>query len=89
MVCVCGGFVFVFKKDKTQFKEKLQEGEDWLYSDEGFDTTKDVYEQKLDDLKQFGNQPERRKTEANARPQATSDLLSIIEQYKSIATVLL
>ena len=71
-------------QDKSAFKAKLAESEEWLYSDEGFDTTKVVYQEKLNNLMETGEQPVRREKESHLRPQATSDLLSAIEKFKSI-----
>merc|ERR1719214_405754 len=59
---------------------KLTEAEDWLYGDEGFDSTKAVYTEKLDALHAEGRPVEFRKQDAAERPQATSDLMSSIEE---------
>ena len=54
----------------------LAEAEEWLYSDEGFDTTKSVYQQKLNELMAIGDKPTTRKQEANTRPQVISLVLT-------------
>jgi len=68
--------------DATKFKKELEIAEEWLYSDEGFDTTKSVYEEKLKGVETFGNPIEKRFTEGNARPAAITSLKGLIETYK-------
>eukprot|EP00936_MAST-01D_sp_MAST-1D-sp1_P002336 g2336.t1 len=60
---------------------KLTEAEDWLYGDEGFDSTKAVYAEKLEALQNEGRPLEFRKQESVQRPQATSELMSAVEEY--------
>ena len=70
---------------KESFTTALQEAEDWLYSDEGFDSTKALYTEKLGGLQKFGNTLLYRRQEQTDRPQAISDLVFAIEEYKSLA----
>jgi len=60
---------------------KLTEAEDWLYGDEGFDSTKAVYTEKLEALQNEGRPLEFRKQESVQRPQATSELMAAVEEY--------
>jgi heat shock protein 4 len=76
---------FVSGDFKEKFDNKLNELEDWLYSDEGFDSTKSVYQSKLDEALAFGRPIEKRFIEAENRPASTSSLLNAIEQMKKTA----
>jgi len=76
---------FVSSADKESFNAKLTELEDWLYSDEGFDSTKSVYQAKLDEALAFGRPIEARAVEAENRPNSISALLNIVEQMKKTA----
>ena len=72
---------FATEKEKATFSEKLESSENWLYED-GFDTTKKVYSEKLDELKSLGAPIERRAAEAAARPNVVTRLQQSVEQYK-------
>lgn len=76
---------FASTSDKESFDNKLTELEDWLYSDEGFDSTKSIYQAKLDEALAFGRRIEARFVEAENRPTSISSLLNIVEQMKKTA----
>ncbi len=65
----------------TDFSKKLDDAEEWLYSDEGFDSTKSKYATKLEDLQSIGNLPEMRKREETMRPGAVKRLRQSVETY--------
>ncbi|KAE9417033.1 hypothetical protein Angca_003174, partial [Angiostrongylus cantonensis] len=60
---------FVTEKDADAFRSQLTTTEDWLY-DEGEDTEKPVYEQRLGELKKLGDPIVERYREAQARKPA-------------------
>ncbi|KAF0693931.1 Aste57867_15151 [Aphanomyces stellatus] len=76
---------FVSSADKESFETKLNDMEDWLYSDEGFDSTKSVYQTKLDELRSFSKPIEVRHLDHQERPVAQGELKAVIEEYKKLA----
>ncbi|VDO36548.1 unnamed protein product [Haemonchus placei] len=60
---------FVTEADAEAFRAQLTKTEDWLY-DEGEDTEKPVYEQRLSELKKYGDPIVERFREAEARKPA-------------------
>ena len=76
---------YISEADKTAFEAKLQETEDWLYTDEGFDSTKKVYVAKLKELTDLGEPIEFRLKQSTERPAAKSELLALVEDYKRLA----
>lgn len=73
---------FCTEDESSTFSKALEDAEEWLYSDEGFDSTKSVYTTKLDDVKKFGTPIERRQVETNARQTTISSLKGSLETYK-------
>ncbi|KAI9548171.1 Heat shock 70 kDa protein 4 [Dissostichus eleginoides] len=80
---------FVNEADRDTFSLKLEDTETWLYED-GEDQQKQVYIDKLGDLKQMGQPICERYMEANERPKAFEELgrqiqvyMKIIEAYKA------
>lgn len=73
---------FCTEEESSTFSKALEDAEEWLYSDEGFDSTKSVYMTKLDDVKKFGTPIERRQVEANSRQTTISSLKGSLETYK-------
>lgn len=73
---------FVTASEKSAIEDKLNEAEDWLYSDEGFDSTKSVYQAKLDELRKHTSPIEFRLSESTERGVATAELQSVLEDYK-------
>ncbi|DBA00859.1 TPA: hypothetical protein N0F65_008502, partial [Lagenidium giganteum] len=76
---------FITSDEKAKIEDKLNEVEDWLYTDEGFDSSKTVYQSKLDDLRELTSPVEFRLTETTERATATAELQSLVEEYKRIA----
>ncbi|CAI5701624.1 hypothetical protein KXD40_002841 [Peronospora effusa] len=73
---------FITNDEKSNLETKLVETEDWLYTDEGFDSTKSVYQQKLDDLRKLTSPVEFRLTESTERAVAQAELTTLLEEYK-------
>ncbi|RLN95934.1 hypothetical protein BBJ28_00022539 [Nothophytophthora sp. Chile5] len=73
---------FITSAEKGSLEEKLLETEDWLYTDEGFDSTKSVYQSKLDALRKLSAPVEFRLTESTERSVAQSELTAVLEEYK-------
>jgi len=73
------------KKEKDNLKTLLTSAEDWLYGD-GFDSTKQQYTRKIDELKVVGDVLEKRATEAENRPTAVDGLKKQIELCKTFAS---
>ncbi|RHY33926.1 hypothetical protein DYB32_001323 [Aphanomyces invadans] len=76
---------FVSTADRESFEAKLNDMEDWLYSDEGFDSTKSVYQAKLDELRVVSKPIDARYQEHQNRPDAQAKLQALIEEYKKLA----
>ncbi|KAF9245429.1 hypothetical protein BU15DRAFT_59020 [Melanogaster broomeanus] len=77
---------FVQPAEKTKLLAMLQEGEDWLYSEEGENATKSAYFGKLDALKAVGDPMVARYREAEERPRAIAELRTTLNEYMSEAT---
>jgi heat shock protein 4 len=73
---------FITSDEKNKLENQLNEVEEWLYTDEGFDSTKSVYQVKLDELRKITNPVEFRQAESTERGVATSELQSVLEEYK-------
>ena len=76
---------FISTEDRSAFDTKLQESEDWLYTDAGFDSTKSVYTAQLKELSEMGKPLEFRLQESTERPAAQAELLALVEEYKTLA----
>lgn len=74
---------FVDPKIKDSFLKQLDDMEEWLYTDEGSESTKSVYVKKLDELKKIGDPIALRYRESTERPQAEKALRDTIAQYQS------
>ncbi|XP_019385660.1 PREDICTED: heat shock protein 105 kDa [Crocodylus porosus] len=75
---------FVCEHDLERFSALLTETENWLY-EEGEDQTKQVYLDKLDDLKKLGTPIEARYQEAEERPRILEELGHKLQNYTTIA----
>uniref|UniRef100_A0A7S4NBP9 Heat shock protein 70 n=1 Tax=Odontella aurita TaxID=265563 RepID=A0A7S4NBP9_9STRA len=71
---------FCTDDERSAFSSALETNENWLYED-GFDATKSVYADKLNDLRKLGNPIALRQSESRARPQAVSNLQRAVEKY--------
>ncbi|XP_074770671.1 heat shock protein 105 kDa isoform X1 [Athene noctua] len=75
---------FVCEKDLQGFSALLTETEGWLY-EEGEDEAKQVYVNKLEDLKKLGTPIEMRYQEAEERPKLLEELEHRLQYYATIA----
>uniref|UniRef100_A0A8C0ESI4 Heat shock protein 105 kDa n=1 Tax=Bubo bubo TaxID=30461 RepID=A0A8C0ESI4_BUBBB len=75
---------FVCEKDLQGFSALLTETEGWLY-EEGEDEAKQVYVDKLEDLKKLGTPIEMRYQEAEERPKLLEELEYRLQYYATIA----
>lgn len=73
---------FATNDETRHFTTTLEETENWLYED-GFDSTKSVYAEKLGVLKAIGNPIEQRYSESKTRPNAMSILQRTVEKYQN------
>lgn len=71
-------------EEKASLKDLLTTAEDWLYGD-GFDSTKQMYVRKIDELKALGNPIEFRATDAANREAALESLRKQIELCRTFA----
>ncbi|KAK6630381.1 hypothetical protein RUM44_005048 [Polyplax serrata] len=75
---------FVNDSDRELFTTQLNDMESWLY-EEGEDCNRQVYMDKLDQLRKLGEPIKNRKVEADIRPTVIEDLARSIQQsYKII-----
>ncbi|KAL7853501.1 hypothetical protein AOLI_G00203450 [Acnodon oligacanthus] len=74
---------FVSEADRDAFSLKLEDTENWLY-EEGEDQQKQVYIDKLAELKKLGQPIQERAMEAEERPKAFEELGKQIQQYMKI-----
>lgn len=77
---------YVQASEKAKLITALTEAEDWLYSEEGEDSTKSVYVQRLDELKSLGDPIANRYMEAENRSSAVSQLREALNQFMAEAT---
>uniref|UniRef100_A0A8C4XUN1 Heat shock protein 105 kDa n=1 Tax=Falco tinnunculus TaxID=100819 RepID=A0A8C4XUN1_FALTI len=75
---------FVCEKDLQGFSALLTETEGWLY-EEGEDEAKQVYVDKLEDLKKLGTPIQMRYQEAEERPKLLEELGHRLQYYATIA----
>ncbi|XP_075756435.1 heat shock 70 kDa protein 4 isoform X2 [Pelodiscus sinensis] len=81
---LCGLYEkFVNEDDRNSFTLKLEDTENWLYED-GEDQPKQVYIDKLTELKTLGQPIQARFQESEERPKAFEDLGKQIQQYMKI-----
>ncbi|MBN3323272.1 HSP74 protein, partial [Atractosteus spatula] len=71
------------ESDRDAFSLKLEDTENWLYED-GEDQPKQVYIDKLSELKKLGQPIQERYLEAEERPKAFEELGKQIQQYMKI-----
>lgn len=71
--------------EKDKLSSMLTDAEDWLYND-GFESTKQQYARKIDELKVIGDKIEFRQSEENGRPSAIDALKRQIEMVKVFAS---
>jgi heat shock 70kDa protein 4 len=71
--------------EKDSLKALLTTAEDWLYGD-GFDSTKQQYTRKIEELRAVGDLLEKRSTEAENRPAAIEQLKKQLDLCKAFAS---
>ncbi|XP_051734198.1 heat shock 70 kDa protein 4a [Ctenopharyngodon idella] len=74
---------FVSEADRDSFSLKLEDTENWLY-EEGEDQQKQVYIDKLAELKKLGDPIQTRYIENEVRPKAFEELGRQIQQYMKV-----
>ncbi|KAB5565452.1 hypothetical protein PHYPO_G00241730 [Pangasianodon hypophthalmus] len=74
---------FISESDRDTLSVKLEYTENWLYED-GEDQSKQVYIDKLDELKKLGQPIQDRYTESEERPKAFDELGKQLQQYMKI-----
>ncbi|TSQ35285.1 Heat shock 70 kDa protein 4 [Bagarius yarrelli] len=74
---------FISESDRDTLSLKLEDTENWLY-EEGEDQPKQVYIDKLDELKKLGQPIQDRYTESEERPKAFDELGKQLQQYMKI-----
>lgn len=77
---------YIQPEEKSALLARLQEAEDWLYSEEGEDATKSAYVAKLDWLKEIGDKVVFRYREVEERTRAISQLRETLNSYMAQAT---
>jgi len=78
---------FMPENFKEKYKAKLDVVEDWLYSEEGFDSAKKVYVQKKAALESEGLAVSMRRDEFNKRPAALKALDEAVAAYREMVSV--
>lgn len=73
------------EEEKTALLSQLNNTESWLYSEDGEDVAKNVYQAKLAELKVIGEAVRKRKLEEEERPRAHSRLREQVSTYLSFA----
>ena len=76
---------YVQPQQKTQILQDLEKAESWLY-DEGLNSTKNVYNQRLDELKKHGEPIANRYKEYEIIPDTLADFQRNLATYDSVAT---
>ncbi|KAE8627356.1 hypothetical protein XENTR_v10006955 [Xenopus tropicalis] len=81
---LCGPYEkFVSDKDQSRFLDLLTQTENWLYED-GEDQPKQVYIEKLEELKKLGTPIQNRAREAEERPRSFEELGQRLQHYAKI-----
>jgi len=77
---------YMVQDEREVFMKKLNDSEDWLYSDEGEDATKSVYVSKLNELKASGDPIVQRYRESEDRPVAEKRIRELIGNLITVAS---
>lgn len=72
-------------QEKANFISKMDSSESWLYSDDGSDSTKSVYQSKLNELKAIGDPIAKRYIEEEGRPRTIARLRDQVANYLAFA----
>jgi heat shock protein 4 len=76
---------YASSQEKDSLKSAMNVAEDWLYN-EGFDSTKQEYSRRIEDLRRISNPVEFRLHQVTARPGAIDALKKQLELCKSFAS---
>lgn len=76
---------FASQATKDQYLKILSDGEEWLYND-GMRTTKDVYQAKLDEIKNFGAAIVKRYVEFQNLPDVIAAFMNTVDNYNAIVS---
>merc|ERR1712178_485818 len=76
---------FLLETEKSASSAQVHSAEDWLYSDDGFDSTLEVYSQKLQELQMVRDRPVQRRFEDQQRPAAVDSLANALNKYAAMA----
>lgn len=77
---------FVTADEKSKLLQELSTAEDWLYTEEGEESTKSVYVSRLDSLKILGDPITFRYRESEERQKSISALRETLNNYMNQAT---
>jgi heat shock protein 4 len=77
---------FVTADEKSKLLQELSVAEDWLYTEEGEESTKSVYVSRLDSLKSLGDPITFRYRESEERQRSISALRETLNNYMNQAT---
>ncbi|ORZ32808.1 heat shock protein 70 family [Catenaria anguillulae PL171] len=72
---------YISEADKSTLCDLLNAHEDWLYSDEGEDASKAVYEAKLAELKAIGQPAQEKYRESEERPAAQQAFFDTVNKF--------
>mmetsp|Transcript_11422 Transcript_11422/g.17001 ORF Transcript_11422/g.17001 Transcript_11422/m.17001 type:complete len:786 (+) Transcript_11422:85-2442(+) len=72
-------------KELNNLKDSLNTNEDWLYSDEGFDSTLSAFSSRLQDMQVISLKLEERKYESTNRDAAINEFKQVANVYKNFA----
>lgn len=75
---------FSTSQERDKFKSAMNQAEDWLYND-GYDTTKQEYARKIEELRKLGNPIENRFNQHQSRPAAIDGLKRQLDLCKTFA----
>lgn len=76
---------YIEESQRSELSARLDNMENWLYDDEGENSTKSVYKAKLKELRIPGDAAETRRNEAEKRPEKIQALKAAIVKYQMFA----
>jgi len=77
---------FITDAEKAVFSEKLDSEDDWLMTDEGYDSQKSEYKKRLNALMTYGTPVTKRHYEHKERPKAVETVKNMVGHYIGFAT---
>jgi len=76
---------YIEKAAAEKFCAELTDGEDWLYSDEGFDAQKSEYKKRVDALRKVGDPVQRRYQENERRGEYVGSFKQTLTHFQQLA----